>query len=156
MKTAIILFAIVVIGAAIFLVSRKHQTSEFYVHHTGFGVIYVNYFAQGEPALNMVTALVESPDPKKFRDIRAGKNAIYIEFTVPDDATEDKFICLAFVHHDVPNRKRLDLFISPGADPDHIHVRLTSNRDKVIHDGDVAFKQATEEAPFVLDQPTAS
>ena len=135
--------------------------SEFYIHHTGFGGWIAVTFADKRnqfPGI-MVALSEDAAKEKKFRDIDAGRNILYVEFSTDGDSSKDRFVCLAFDHRNLMQRNRIDLFLSPGADEFHVHARLTASRKKTgeqsekLFDGEVALFDDSSEQAFIMDTP---
>ncbi len=158
----------------------KLRYSEFYFHHTGFGQnLLLTHADKGDPEFRGAWA-VSSESTQKFTNIHAGRNAFCVrlldgdnpsedhdefidERTLPDDGEdqEERFVVLAFDHHHLMRRNRVDLFISPGSDQSHIHARLTASRkltgeqSETLFEGEVALFDESREHPFVMATPSA-
>ena len=136
----------------------KLRYSEFYIHHTGFdGWIAVTFADKRNKFSGITLALSEdAAKQKKFGDIYAGRNIVYVEFSVDEATGREDFVCLGFEHHRLMKRNRVDLFLAPGADASHIHARLTASKNKngeqseTLFDGEVALFSDSDEQPFVM------
>ena len=154
----------------------KLRYSEFYFHHTGFGsCVLITHADKRNPVFRGAWAVSGSPT-RKFTNIHAGRNAFYIRFLAGDDATQDdefideraltgdageddqeeRFVVLAFDHHQLMRRNRIDLFISLGSNPSHIRARLTASRkltgeqSEILFEDEVALFDDSREDPFVM------
>ncbi len=136
----------------------KLRYSEFYIHHTGFdGWIEVAFMDKRNNVPGVTVALSEeAARQKKFGDIYAGRNIVYIEFSADEATGQERFVCLGFEHYRLMQRNRVDLFLAPGADHSHVHARLTASHDKngerseTLFDGEVALFDDSNEQPFVM------
>jgi hypothetical protein len=141
----------------------KLRYSEFYIHHTGFdGWIGVTFMDKRTKVLGNTIALSEeAAKQKKFCDIYAGRNTVYVEFSADEATGREDFVCLGFEHHCLMKRNRVDLFLAPGADASHIHARLTASQNKngepseTLFDGEVALFDDSNEQPFVMHTASA-
>ena len=136
----------------------KLRYSEFYIHHTGFdGWIAVTFADKRNKFSGVTVALSEdAAKQKKFGDIYAGKNIVYVEFSADETTGREDFVCLGFEHHHLMKRNRVDLFLAPGADASHIHVRFTASQNKngepseTLFDGEIALFGDANEQAFIM------
>jgi hypothetical protein len=56
-----------------------------------------------------------------------------------------------FLHSNVGERRRVDVFLSPSLRPGYIHFRQTASRKTLLFEGDTLRSDATEQKPFRLD-----